>query len=146
MQNSIPCTQISYTFRPHGYVSGFVYKFFPHVSSENGHLNAFFQKRNPQWRFFKTLASPLRVHGRERRFLNTMMSYIIYTTSNTLSAGCVSDATVFPSFWRLHGRTGENDWNTLPVDAYFFKNIRICVDIRGLILTSNKLFPSVFNC
>ena len=29
-------------------------------------------------------------------------------------------------------RTGENDWNTLREDAYFKKNIRIRVDVRGL--------------
>ena len=34
---------------------------------------ASFQKRSPEWRFLKTLASRLRVDGRKPRFSNTMM-------------------------------------------------------------------------
>ena len=45
----------------------------------------FFKNATLSGDFVKTLASRLRVHGRERRFLNTMMSYIMYTTSITLS-------------------------------------------------------------
>ena len=43
--------------------------------------NAAFQKRSSEWRFLKTPASHFRVDGPKRRFSNTMMSYIIYTTS-----------------------------------------------------------------
>ena len=42
---------------------------------------AAFQKRSSEWRFLKTPASHFRVDGPKRRFSNTMMSYIIYTTS-----------------------------------------------------------------
>ena len=113
--------------------------------SENGHLNASFQKRNPQWRFFKTLASRLRVWDeREPRLLNTMMSYIIYTTSITLCLWAM-----LPYFHRFSVcmRTGENDWNTLREDAYFKKYPDTCGRTGPkYLLTSNKLFPSVFNC
>ena len=43
--------------------------------------NAAFQKRSSEWRFLQTPASHFRVDGPKRRFSNTMMSNIIYTTS-----------------------------------------------------------------
>ena len=65
--------------------------------------NASFQKRSPEWRFLKTLASRLRLDGRNVRFWNTMMSYIIYFQHDACT---VSDAIVFPSFqrFRVNGR------------------------------------------
>ena len=96
------------------------------------------KKRSPErtfskWRFFKTLASRLRVHGRERRFFNTMMSYIIYTTSITLSLWAmlyrISIVLAFAS------EDGRKRLEYATCGRVFFKNIRICVDVRGLILT-----------
>ena len=68
------------TPRPH--VSVFVWKrrFFllmGHTFSvETVPENASFQKRSPEWRFLKTLATRSRVNGRKRSFSNTMMYWI----------------------------------------------------------------------
>ena len=68
------------TSRPH--VSVFVWKrrFFLQVghtySVETVTENASFQKRSPEWRFVKTLATRLRVDGLKRSFSNTMMYWI----------------------------------------------------------------------
>ena len=40
--------------------------------------NASFQKRSPERKFLKTLASCLHVDRRKRRFSNSMISYIVY--------------------------------------------------------------------
>ena len=65
------------TPRPH--VSVFVWKrrFFllmGHTFSVTE--NASFQKRSPEWRFLKTLATRSRVDGRKQRFSNTMMCWL----------------------------------------------------------------------
>ena len=44
-------------------VPGLAYR--PHVSRENGHRNASFQKRSPERRFLKTLATRLYVWANE---------------------------------------------------------------------------------
>ena len=68
------------TPRPH--VSVFVWKrrFFFQVghtySVETVTENASFQKRSPEWKFLKTLATRSRVDGRKRSFSNTMMHWI----------------------------------------------------------------------
>ena len=68
------------TPRPH--VTVFVWKrrFFLQVghtySVETVTENASFQKRSPEWRFVKTLATRLRVDGLKRSFSNTMMYWI----------------------------------------------------------------------
>ena len=51
----------------------------PHISGENGHWKRIFSKTLSRVEIFavKTPAFRLRVDGRKRRFLNTMMSYII---------------------------------------------------------------------
>ena len=66
----------------------------------------------------KTLASCLRVDGRKRRFSNTVRSWIMYYWHY---ACFVSDAFVFTLF-SVFAWAGENDSNTLRVDAYFFRN------------------------
>ena len=103
-------------FRPYRYEYAFVWRFLFYSYL----MKASFQKRQPQWRFFKTLASRLCVDGRERRFLKTMMSYIMYTISITLSLWAM-----LPYFHRFSVcmRTSENHWNTLRVEAYFFLTI-----------------------
>ena len=58
--------------------------------------NASFQKRSPEWRFLKTPAFRLRVDGRKRRFLNTMMLYIICFQPDAFS---ITDAIVFCFFF-----------------------------------------------
>ena len=65
--------------------------------------------------FLKTLATRLRVDGRKQRFSNTMVQHIIYYKHNACS---VRDAIVFPVF-SVFVWAGENDSNTLRVDAYF---------------------------
>ena len=55
-----------------------------------------FQKRSPEWRFLKTPAFRLRVDGRKRRFLNTMMLYIICFQPDAFS---ITDAIVFCFFF-----------------------------------------------
>ena len=97
-----------------------------------------FKKRNPQWRFFKTLASRLRVWDeRERRSLNTMMSYIIYTTSiRFVCERCCRISIVLAFAWGPAKTIGIRY-----VRTRILKNIRIRVDVRGL----NIYLPPI-NC
>ena len=104
-----------------------------------------FKKRNPQWRFFKTLASRLRIWDeRERRSLNTMMSYIIYTTSiRFVCERCCRISIVLAFAWGPAKTIGIRYVRTRILKTY--------PDTCGrtgpkYLLTSNKLFPSVFNC
>jgi len=85
--------------------------------------NAAFQKRSSEWRFLKTPASHFRADGPKRRFSNTIMSYIIYTTSIMH----VSYEMVCVFFW-----TGENDSNTqwrISVKCAVHELIGIRVDV-----------------
>ena len=61
--------------------------------------NASFQKCSPEWKHLKTLASCLHVDGRKRRFSNSMMSYIVYTSYITsITHGRCAGWYLFPSF------------------------------------------------
>ena len=74
--------EILHRLTPRPHVTVFVWKrrFFLQIghtySVETVTENASFQKRSPEWRFLKTLATRLRVDRRKRSFSNTMMHWI----------------------------------------------------------------------
>ena len=145
MQNSIPCTQISYTFRPHRYVSGFVYRFFSHV----------LVKMVTWTHFFKNAT-----HSGDS--LKRWLLLYVYTDEN----GDFWTRWCHTSYIPLAIRFLQGVWAMLPYfhrfsvcmegqvkrigirylwTRIFFKNIRICVDIRGLILTYlQSIVPKCF--
>ena len=90
--------------------------------------NATFQKRSPEWRFLNMLASRLRVDGRNLRFSNTMMSYIIYFQHDACS---VRDAIVFPSLCYVGMRTflkkknGEKESPFTKISSYVWTGPQI---------------------
>ena len=74
-------------------IFSFDFAYCPHVSGENDHRKRIISK---------TLASCLHVDGRKRRFSNSMMSYIVYTSYITsLTHGRCAECYLFPSFQRF---------------------------------------------
>ena len=68
--------------------------------------------------FFRTSGSRLRLDGRKRRLLNTVMSYILLSLRMPCFKGMLSYFHRFSFFiWK-----GKNDSNTLPLDACVFEN------------------------
>ena len=61
----------TFLFENGHFISDYAYR--PHVFGKTVTENASFQKRSPEWRTLKTLATRLRVEGRKRRLSNTMM-------------------------------------------------------------------------
>jgi len=73
-------------------------------------VNASFQKHTAEWRFLKTQACRLREDGRKHDVMHHLLLAL-----RMLCEGCYRISIVF--VWM-----GENDSNTLRVDAYFFAN------------------------
>ena len=74
-KSQAPTTRIRFCLKSEIFSSGLAYR--PHAFGETVTKNASFQKRSPEWRFLKTLATRLRVDGWKRGFSNTMMLYIL---------------------------------------------------------------------